>query len=62
MTENSGDSLSLLKAHFLIIAQNLEKASDNLNRLIESVSDHPSQFVFGEPPKPKKVDQAEGER
>lgn len=62
LTENTGDSLSLLKGHFLIIAQNLEKASENLNRLIESVSDHPSQFMFGEPPKPKKVDNAEEKR
>jgi phospholipid/cholesterol/gamma-HCH transport system substrate-binding protein len=62
LTEKTGDSLSLLKGHFLIIAQNLEKASENLNRLIESVSDHPSQFMFGAPPTPKKVDQDEGER
>jgi phospholipid/cholesterol/gamma-HCH transport system substrate-binding protein len=62
LTEKTDDSLSLLKGHFLIIAQNLEKASENLNRLIEIVSDHPSQFMFGEPPMPKKVDQAEGEK
>jgi phospholipid/cholesterol/gamma-HCH transport system substrate-binding protein len=62
LTEKTDDSLSLIKGHFLIIAQNLEKASENLNRLIESVADHPSQFMFGEPPMPKKVDQAEEER
>jgi phospholipid/cholesterol/gamma-HCH transport system substrate-binding protein len=62
LTEKTGDSLSLLKGHFLVIAQNLEKASENLNRLIESVSDHPSQFMFGEPPMPKKVDQDEEKR
>ncbi len=62
LTEKTGDSLSLLKGHFLIITENLEKASENLNRLIESVSDRPSQFMFGEPPMPKKVDQAEEKR
>lgn len=62
LTEKSNDSLSLIKGHFLIIAQNLEKASENLNRLIESVSDRPSQFMFGKPPTPKKVDQVKGER
>jgi phospholipid/cholesterol/gamma-HCH transport system substrate-binding protein len=62
LTEKTGDSLSLLKGHFLVIAQNLEKASENLNRLIESVSDRPSQFMFGAPPIPKKVDQDEDKR
>ena len=62
LTEKTGDSLSLLKGHFLVIAQNLEKASENLNRLIESVSDRPSQFMFGEPPMPKKVDPVEEKR
>jgi phospholipid/cholesterol/gamma-HCH transport system substrate-binding protein len=62
LTEKTGDSLSLLKGHFLVIAQNLEKASENLNRLIEIVSDRPSQFMFGEPPMPKKVDQDEDKR
>ena len=62
LTEKSNDSLSLIKGHFLIIAQNLEKASENLNRLIESVSDRPSQFMFGKPPTPKRVDQVKGER
>ncbi len=62
LSEKTGDSLSLLKGHFLVIAQNLEKASENLNRLIESVSERPSQFMFGEPPKPKKVDKAEEKR
>ncbi|MEJ2656026.1 MAG: MlaD family protein [Desulfobacterales bacterium] len=62
LTGKTDDSLSLLKGHFLIIAQNLEKASENLNRLIEIVADHPSQFMFGEPPKPKKVEPVEDDR
>jgi len=62
LTDKTDDSISQLKGQFLIIAQNLEKASENLNRLIEIVADHPSQFMFGEPPAPRKLDQTEGER
>jgi len=62
LTDKTDDSISQLKGQFLIIAQNLEKASENLNRLIEIVADHPSQFMFGEPPAPRKLDPAEGER
>jgi phospholipid/cholesterol/gamma-HCH transport system substrate-binding protein len=62
LTDKTDDSISQLKGQFLIIAQNLEKASENLNKLIEIVADHPSQFIFGEPPAPRKVDRTEGER
>lgn len=62
LTDKTDDSISQLKGQFLIIAQNLEKASENLNKLIEIVADHPSQFMFGEPPAPRKVDQTQSER
>jgi len=62
LTDKTDDSLLLLRNNFLIISQNLEKASENLNRLIEIVADHPSQFMFGEPPSPREVDQAVDER
>lgn len=62
LTDKTDDSISQLKGQFLIIAQNLEKASENLNKLIEIVADHPSQFIFGEPPAPRKVDRTQGER
>ena len=62
LTDKTDDSISQLKGQFLIIAQNLEKASENLNRLIEIVADHPSQFMFGEPPAPRKMDLTEDER
>jgi phospholipid/cholesterol/gamma-HCH transport system substrate-binding protein len=62
LTDKTDDSISQLKGQFLIIAQNLEKASENLNKLIEIVADHPSQFIFGEPPAPRKVDRTEVER
>jgi phospholipid/cholesterol/gamma-HCH transport system substrate-binding protein len=62
LTDKTDDSISQLKGQFLIIAQNLERASENLNRLIEIVADHPSQVVFGKPPAPRNLDQIEGER
>jgi phospholipid/cholesterol/gamma-HCH transport system substrate-binding protein len=62
LTDKTDDSISQLRGQFLIIAQNLERASENLNRLIEIVADQPSQVVFGRPPAPRKVDQIEGER
>jgi phospholipid/cholesterol/gamma-HCH transport system substrate-binding protein len=32
------------------IARNIEQATENLNRIIDIVSDQPSQLIFGEPP------------
>lgn len=56
MVDGTHDSLFLLSRHLLTIAQNLENASENLNRLIELVSDHPSQLIFGNAPIPRKVE------
>jgi len=47
---------SLLEHHLAITAQNLEKASVNLNRLLELIADQPSQLLFGEPPPPRRVE------
>ena len=62
LTDKTDDSITQLKGQILIITQNLEKASENLNRLIEIVAEHPSQVMFGKPPAPRKVDQTEDER
>ncbi len=52
----SGTDTSM--AHFdrnqLVIAQNLERASENLNRLIELISHQPSQLIFSRPPTARK--------
>ncbi len=50
------ESIFYLKNSLLVTAQNLEKASENLNHLIELVADHPPQLFFGEPPIPRKVE------
>jgi phospholipid/cholesterol/gamma-HCH transport system substrate-binding protein len=51
------DSYSYIERQLLVIAQNLEKASENLDRLTELLADQPSQLIFGEPPEPRKLEQ-----
>ena len=57
MMSGTDESLSYLRRHLVVVTQNLEKASDNLNRLIELVADHPPQLIFGKPPMPREVGQ-----
>ena len=45
-----------LKAISTNLASSLEKASANLNRLLDRISDQPSQLLFGEPPPPREVE------
>ncbi len=55
LISGTDDSQSQLRRHMLVIVQNLEKASGNLQRLIDLLSDHPSQLMFGQPPAPRTV-------
>jgi phospholipid/cholesterol/gamma-HCH transport system substrate-binding protein len=55
LVSETGESQDQLRRHMLVIAQNLEKASANLQRLIDLLADHPSQLVFGQPPVPRNV-------
>jgi phospholipid/cholesterol/gamma-HCH transport system substrate-binding protein len=52
----TGDSVADIRRHLQVIAQNLEKASDNLNKAIEILADQPSQLLFGDPPPPRPVE------
>ena len=54
--EGADDSLAHLMPYLLVVAQNLEKASQNLNQIMEILEEHPSQFIFGEPPVRRVVD------
>ncbi len=58
---SADDSFFQLKRQLSVSAQNLEKATDNLNRFFELLADHPSQLVFGEPPVPRSVEPEEKE-
>ena len=59
---DADESLSQLMHHLLMAAQNMEKASDNLNQLMEVLNEHPSQLLFGEPPQPRKIDTEIGDQ
>lgn len=39
------------------IARNIEVATENLNRIIDIVSDQPSQLIFGEPPAKREAEE-----
>lgn len=56
IASGTDNSLVYLRRYLLVVAQNLEKATDNLNRLIELLADQPSQLIFGEAPVPRKVE------
>jgi len=56
LVAKTDNAFSYLERQLLIIAQNLEKTSENLNRLTELLADQPSQLIFGEPPSPRKIE------
>jgi len=56
LASGTDDSLAYLRRYLLVVAQNLEKATENLNRLLELLAGQPSQLLFGEPPVPRKVE------
>ena len=53
---SADDSFFQLKRQLSVSAQNLEKATDNLNQFLGLLADHPSQLIFGEPPVPRSVE------
>jgi len=56
LADGADNSLSHLMPHLLVVAQNLEKASENLNQIMETLEEQPSQFIFGEPPVRRAVE------
>jgi len=54
--KNVDSSLSDLQLQLLVTAQNLKKASEDLNSMIEIITDQPSQLIFGEPPPARKLE------
>jgi phospholipid/cholesterol/gamma-HCH transport system substrate-binding protein len=56
LVRGTDESQVQLRRHMLVIAQNLEKASENLQRLIDLLADQPSQLMFGQPPVPRKIE------
>ena len=62
LISGTDESISNLMHHLLIVAQNLEKASENLNQIMELLADQPSQLIFGDPPMPREVEAEIGNR
>jgi len=60
--DHTDNSLSQFKRQLAVSAQNLEKATDNLNRFLELLSDDPTQLILGEPPTPRGVESEEERR
>ena len=56
LVSGTDESISNLMHHLLIVAQNLETASENLNQIMEVLADQPSQLIFGDPPVPREVE------
>ena len=56
LASRTDDSFSHLNGHLLVISQNMEMATENLNRLIELLADRPSQLLFGKPPIPRNME------
>ncbi|MBA3018152.1 MAG: MCE family protein [Proteobacteria bacterium] len=56
LIKNADVKFSILQRQLFITLQNLEKASYNMNRLLDLISDQPSQIIFGEPLAEKNVE------
>lgn len=62
LVTGTNETLTQLKGHLLVVAQNMEIASENLNRLAELLADQPSQLLFGEPPPRRETEPDDFER
>ena len=49
-----------LNRHLLVVGQDLERTTNNLNRLLEHLADHPAQLLFGDPPPRRLLDGNDG--
>lgn len=56
LVDGTNQAQTRLRRHLLVIVQHLERASENLQRLMDLVADHPSQLVFGQPPAARHVE------
>jgi phospholipid/cholesterol/gamma-HCH transport system substrate-binding protein len=56
LVKHTDAGISRVMLHLMVTLQNLDTASQNLNRTIELIADQPSQLIFGQPPPPRSVD------
>jgi len=55
LTRGTDKTVSRLRRHLLTTTRNLEKSSENLDRMMEILSHQPSQLLFGQPPRPRDL-------
>jgi len=56
LTTGADETFSLLRKNLLVSAQNLERASENLNRFLEILAEQPSQLLLGDAPPRREMD------
>jgi len=56
LVDGTDESMSHLMQYLVIVARNLEKASENLSQIMDILADQPSQLLFGDPPVPRNVE------
>ena len=57
MITGADDTIYQLGENLDEIAKNIERATENLNKITDTVTDQPSQLLFGEPRAPKKIEE-----
>lgn len=50
VVDETNAGIVMINRHLFAVGQDLEKASDSINRLLEQLTDQPSQLLFGTPP------------
>jgi phospholipid/cholesterol/gamma-HCH transport system substrate-binding protein len=56
LATGTDETFSHLRQNLLVSAQNLERATENLNRFLEILAEQPSQLLLGEPPPRREMD------
>jgi len=56
LATGADETFSHLRQNLLVSAQNLERASENLNRFLEILAEQPSQLILGDPPPRREMD------
>ncbi len=50
VVDQTGSGIVQLNRHLLVVGQELEQASGNLNSMLDQLAEQPSQLLFGDPP------------
>lgn len=62
LIKNTDSNINKVMLHLVVVLQNIEKASENLNRSLEVIADQPSQLLFGDPFPSREVEMEQIER